>query len=65
MTTSLIEKAFELARSGEFKTVHDIVQRLYRENYDQVAQHLGGRATSRQLKAVIASGRSVDTAAQT
>lgn len=53
----IVERAFELARSGEFRTVNDITKKLYRENYDHVAQHLAGKTISRQLKTVIAAGR--------
>jgi hypothetical protein len=52
-----LERAFELARSGEFTTVADIRQRLRAERYDQVDAHLSGPALSRQLRALCDQAR--------
>ena len=44
-----IERAFELARSGECSSVNDLRQRLRREGYDAVHLHLHGSSINRQL----------------
>jgi hypothetical protein len=59
----IIERAFELARSGQFDTVNAVVSRLKCEDYDLVAQHLAGRVITRQLKTIIASSRVSETSA--
>ena len=52
----VIERAFELAHSGQFSTVKDIERQLSRENYLSVRQHLIGRMTRERLrKACLAS----------
>lgn len=47
MTT--IERAFELARSGECGSVNDLRQRLRREGHESVHLHLHGASINRQL----------------
>ncbi|RYD28177.1 MAG: hypothetical protein EOP89_03110 [Lysobacteraceae bacterium] len=44
-----VERAFELARSGECSSVNDLRQRLRREGYDAVHLHLHGSSINRQL----------------
>jgi hypothetical protein len=50
---STLERAFELAKSGEFQTVAEIRRQLLQERYDKVLLHLRGPTISRQLKAMI------------
>ena len=45
-----IERAFTLAKSGEFSSVDEIRQRLKSERHDQVEAHLAGPAINRQLR---------------
>ena len=52
---SVLERAFELARSGEFRSVAHIRARLRLEGYDSWA--VQGRALQQQLKAIIADSR--------
>ena len=47
MTT--LERAFELARSGECDSVNGLRQRLRRGGYDAVHLHLHGAAINKQL----------------
>jgi hypothetical protein len=49
MEPSIIERAFELARSGEYATIDDIRKRLKSERYSQVDAHLAGISVRRQL----------------
>ncbi len=48
---SAVERAFELARSGQVKTVDEIRKRLAREGRDQ--DQIFGRELSRQLNDAI------------
>ncbi len=59
MTTrpSTLERAFELARSGECASTSDIRLRLKRERHDQVEAHLQGAAISRQLRLLCEEAR--------
>lgn len=50
-----IERAFELARSGECSTIEQIRRRLKAEGYYEHA--IQGRSLYRQLKALIASSK--------
>ena len=50
---SIIERAFDLARSGRFASVGDIGRQLQRENYEAVLSHLSGTSLRRQLKELI------------
>ncbi len=45
-----VERAFQLARSGECKSVEEISKRLSKEGYEAVALHLTGTAIRSQLK---------------
>lgn len=47
---STLERAFELARSGEYANASEIRSQLKRERHDQVEAHLQGPAISRQLR---------------
>ena len=46
-----LERAFELARSGDYHDVQEIVQRLRAEYYD--ANQIEGRALRDQLRAIM------------
>ena len=54
---STLERAFELARSGEFSNLSEIRQRLKQECHDQVEAHLQGHSISRQLRALCEEAR--------
>lgn len=49
----VIERAFELARLGQCRTLEDIRKTLSRECYSSVDAHLSGGTIRRQLKALI------------
>lgn len=50
---STVERAFQLARSGNCKSVRDIRTALAAERYDAVGSHLDGPLIKRQLRAAI------------
>ena len=48
-----IERAFQLARSGQMATVDDIRKRLKQEGYDERVMLDGGRSLTAQLRGLI------------
>ena len=46
----LLERAFQLARSGEFRGTAAIVRKLNSEGYLNASDHLSGRGVRLQLK---------------
>ena len=44
----LVERAFELARSGQVPNVDQLVRKLKREQYEQVESHLAGSTSLRR-----------------
>lgn len=52
-----LERAFTLARSGDFVTVEEIRAQLKRERFDQVEAHLTGPSITRQLRALCDAAR--------
>ena len=59
MTSSptTLERAFALARSGEFSSTAEIRMRLKKERYDQVEEHLRGPSINRQLRQLCEQAR--------
>jgi hypothetical protein len=49
MSLHILERAFELAQSGDCTTIDDIRRRLKTESYAQVDAHLAGATVRRQL----------------
>jgi hypothetical protein len=49
-TTTTLERAFALARSGACANVNDIRLTLKRERFDQVEAHLAGMSITKQLR---------------
>lgn len=49
---STLERAFTLARSGEYESVNEIRMQLKRERFDQVEAHLAGHSINRELRAL-------------
>lgn len=49
MSLHILERAFELAKSGHCATIDDIRRRLKAESYAQVDAHLSGATVRRQL----------------
>ena len=52
-----LERAFALARTGDYATVADIRQRLRAERFDLVDAHLAGPSLARQLRALCEHAR--------
>lgn len=46
---NIIARAFEIARSGEVENVSQLAQRLSKEGFSQVEQHLDSPTLRRQL----------------
>ncbi|NTZ42151.1 hypothetical protein G7A66_03390 [Altererythrobacter sp. SALINAS58] len=55
---TIIERAFALAESGEYRRVADIRQQLKAEQFSQVEAHLAGPSIKRQLIDICAKTRS-------
>jgi hypothetical protein len=53
--TSALERAFQLARSGEYASVEDIKRRLKAEGY--TSEQITGSSLSKQLRALIQDAR--------
>jgi hypothetical protein len=54
---STLERAFTLARSGEFASVNEIRQRLKAERFDQIEGHLAGPSINKQLRLLCEAAR--------
>jgi hypothetical protein len=54
-TRNTVERAFELAASGEVQTFDDLRRKLQWEGYEAVEAHLAGTAIRKQLKELLAS----------
>lgn len=53
----MLERAFDLARSGRFASVNDIRLALKRERFENVEAHLAGPSLARQLRGLCAAAR--------
>lgn len=49
---STVERAFQLARSGDCRGVPDIISTLKRERHDAVDAHLAGPSIKRDLRRI-------------
>lgn len=56
---STVERAFELARSGNCRSIEEIVRRLKQEQMDQVDAHLGGSSIRKDLRQACAESRTL------
>ena len=54
---SIVERAFELARSGTCRSVTDVRMKLKAERYDFVDNHLAGKSIVRQLQSAMKTAR--------
>ncbi len=50
MAPLIFERAFQLARSGECRSVEEVRKRLVAEKYEMVDAHLSGPLIRRQLR---------------
>ena len=53
MSPGVIERAYQLAQSGECRNLEEIKRRLGQEGYDSVSFHLAGKLTKDQLKGLM------------
>jgi hypothetical protein len=51
---SIIERAFELARSGRCRSIKDVRQKLKDEKFSAVDDHIAGPSIVKQLKTILA-----------
>ncbi len=51
---STLERAFELARSGNCRTIDDIRRQLSREGFELVHAHISGGMITKQLRETMA-----------
>ncbi len=54
---NVIERAYQLARTGEFAKVEHIERKLTREGYTAVADHLSGKLMRRELNEMMRAAR--------
>jgi hypothetical protein len=53
----LIERAYQLAKSGDCESLDEVKARLRKEGYSGVEQHLSAPMLSRTLRAMCAAAR--------
>lgn len=53
-----VERALEIAREGNLRTITDIKRKLASERHEAIEDHLSGAAIKRQLKLLIDQARS-------
>lgn len=63
MRISTVERAYEIAHSGEACDITQLKQKLSREGYFDVNQQLHGPTISRALRAAISAARQAASAA--
>ena len=51
----VVERAFQLARSGQFRNLPEIRLRLHAEGYDGITAHLGGPSIKKQITSLCSS----------
>jgi hypothetical protein len=61
----IIERAFQLAESGECPSIDDIRAQLSQEDYSAVHDHLAGGVIQKQLKVRIAASQGPDSGSKT
>jgi len=54
---SILERAYELARTGACRSVEEIAKRLKQEQYESVETHLGGSSLRKELRQICAEAR--------
>jgi chaperonin GroEL (HSP60 family) len=61
---SILERAFDLARSGACRSVEEIAKKLKQEQYEAVDTHLGGSSLRKELRKICAEARATRLAAE-
>jgi hypothetical protein len=54
---TIIERAFELARSGAYESSESITKQLKKERYEAVEQHLSSPSLKRSLRELCRTAR--------
>jgi hypothetical protein len=57
---NIVERAFEIARSGSSRSIDDLRRRLKREGYANVDAHLTGASIKRELTLLMRAPRAPD-----
>ena len=57
-----IERAYQLAASGECRTIEEIAKRLKQEQMESVEAHLGGTGIRKDLRQIVAQSRTARAA---
>ena len=52
MRPTIAERAYQLARTGEYPKVRELKVALKREGYEQIDAHLGGSSIARPLRII-------------
>ena len=60
ITSNIIARAVELARTGQFNKKTDIAKQLVREGYERVNQHLDAKSVGRLIRTEIVKARDGD-----
>lgn len=58
----IVERAYQLARTGDYRTLQEMVRVLEREGYREIGLHLGGRAIKKKLRELRDTARGLDAA---
>ncbi|HEX8194529.1 MAG TPA: hypothetical protein VF552_16700 [Allosphingosinicella sp.] len=61
---SILERAYDLARSGACRSVEEIAKKLKQEQYEAVDTHLGGASLRKELRKICAEARATRLAAE-
>ena len=57
MSAHIIERAFQLAQSGDCRSLTEIQQQLRREGFTRIPEHLHGRSIKNQLNRLMIPSR--------
>jgi hypothetical protein len=57
--TTTVERAFQLARTGSYRTIEDIGRQLKQEQKEAVDAHLAGASIRRDLRQICADTRTL------
>ena len=55
--STMLERAFQLARGGEARAIDEVARKLKAEGYSQVDSHLAGPSLRKQLKSAMVAAQ--------
>jgi hypothetical protein len=58
---TIVERAFQLAASGDCQSIPEMEKQLKREGFSSVSEHLRGGTLRKQLKTILASAPKIDS----